>query len=153
MRPVGALVPYASNSRTHTPDQIAKIAKSIESFGWTNPILVDGENGILAGHARLKAAQQLGLAQVPTIELSWLTPAERQALVIADNQLAITGAGWDAQMLRLELGDLKLAGFDLSLTGFDELERSRWVSAYSSPESQARSSGLYAVRRAGGTMM
>ena len=71
MRPVGALVPYASNSRTHTPEQIAKIAKSIESFGWTNPILVDGENGILAGHARLQAAQQLGLAQVPTIELAY----------------------------------------------------------------------------------
>jgi ParB-like chromosome segregation protein Spo0J len=114
--------PYASNSRTHTPEQILLIARSIETFGFTNPILVDGANGVVAGHARLKAAQKLGLAEVPTIELAWLTPAERQAYVIADNQTAIAGAGWDPEMLRLELGDLKLAGFDLTLTGFGELE-------------------------------
>jgi DNA modification methylase len=122
MRPIGALIPYASNSRTHTPEQISLIARSIETFGFTNPILVDGANGVVAGHARLKAAQKLGLGEVPTIELAWLTPAERQAYVIADNQTAITGAGWDPEMLRLELGDLKLAGFDLTLTGFGELE-------------------------------
>jgi ParB-like chromosome segregation protein Spo0J len=122
MRAVGELVPYASNSRTHTPEQIALIAKSIETFGFTNPILVDGYKGIIAGHARRKAAQKLGLAQVPTIELSWLTPEERQALVIADNQLAITGSGWDVEILRLELGELKLGGFDMALTGFGELE-------------------------------
>jgi ParB-like chromosome segregation protein Spo0J len=122
MRPVAALVPYASNSRTHTPDQISLIARSIEAFGFTNPILVDGENGIVAGHARLKAAQKIGLAEVPTIELSWLTPAEKQAYIIADNQTAIAGAGWDAEMLRLELGDLKELGFDLTLTGFDEVQ-------------------------------
>jgi ParB-like chromosome segregation protein Spo0J len=122
MRPIGALVPYASNSRTHTPEQIAKIARSIEAFGFTNPILVDGEKGIIAGHARLKAAQKLGLAEVPTIELRWLSPVERQAYVIADNELAITGSGWDAEMLRLELGDLKELGFDLTLTGFDDVE-------------------------------
>ena len=122
MRPVGALIPYASNSRTHTPKQISQIARSIETFGFTNPILVDGENGIIAGHARVKAAQQLGLAEVPTIDLSWLSPVERQAYVIADNELAISGADWDTEMLRLELGDLKLAGFDLSLTGFGEVE-------------------------------
>src|SRR4051794_28172862 len=104
MRPVASLVPYASNSRIHTAAQIDLIAKSITAFGFTNPILVDGENGIVAGHARLAAAKKLGLAQVPTINLSWLTPAERQAYVIADNQLAVTGAGWDAEMLRLELG-------------------------------------------------
>ena len=122
MRPVGALIPYASNSRTHTPKQISQIARSIETFGFTNPILVDGENGIIAGHARVKAAQQLGLAEVPTIDLSWLSPVERQAYVIADNELAISGADWDTEMLRLELGDLKLAGFDLSLTGFGAVE-------------------------------
>ncbi len=122
MRPVGALVPYASNSRTHTAEQISLIARSIETFGFTNPILVDGEKGIIAGHARLQAAQKLGLSQVPTIELSWLTPEERQALVIADNQLAITGSGWDPEMLRLELGDLKELGFDLALTGFSDIE-------------------------------
>ena len=99
MRQIGELVPYASNSRTHTPEQIAKIARSIEVFGFTNPILVDGEKGIIAGHARLKAAQKLGLAEVPTIELRWLSPVERQAYVIADNELAITGSGWDQEML------------------------------------------------------
>ena len=122
LRPLASLVPYASNSRTHTPEQISLIARSIEAFGFTNPILVDGENGVVAGHARLKAAQKLGLAEVPTIELSWLTPAEKQAYIIADNQTAIAGAGWDAEMLRLELGDLKELGFDLSLTGFDEVQ-------------------------------
>jgi DNA modification methylase len=122
MRPIGALSPYASNSRTHTPEQITKIARSIEVFGFTNPILVDGDKGIIAGHARLKAAQQLGLTEVPTIELRWLSPVERQAYVIADNELAITGSGWDQEMLRLELGDLKELGFDLALTGFDDVE-------------------------------
>lgn len=121
MRPLAALVPYASNSRTHTPDQIAKIVRSITAFGFTNPILLDGKNGIVAGHARLEAAKKLGLAEVPTIDLPWLTPAERQAYIIADNQLAID-AGWDHEMLRLELGDLKSLGFDLSLTGFGDLE-------------------------------
>jgi ParB-like chromosome segregation protein Spo0J len=109
-------------SRTHTPDQISLIARSIEAFGFTNPILVDGENGLVAGHARLKAAPKIGLLEVPTIELSWLTPAEKQAYIIADNQTAIAGSGWDAEMLRLELGDLKELGFDLTLTGFDEVQ-------------------------------
>jgi hypothetical protein len=93
MRPVGALVPYASNSRTHTPEQIAKIAKSIESFGWTNPILVDGENGILAGHARLEAAQQLGLAQVPTIGLVWMRPLQRVRRPFAIRPKSSSGRG------------------------------------------------------------
>ena len=115
MRPVASLVPYASNARTHTPAQI-------DLIGFTNPILIDGEKGIIAGHARFLAAQKLRLAEVPTIELSWLTPAERQAYVIADNQTAIAGSGWDAEMLRLELGDLKELGFDLTLTGFDEIQ-------------------------------
>jgi hypothetical protein len=88
MRPVGALVPYASNSRTHTPAQLDKLARSISEFGFTNPILVDGENGVISGHARLAVAQKLGLAEVPTIDLSWLTPAQRQAYVLADNRLA-----------------------------------------------------------------
>jgi hypothetical protein len=122
MRPVASLVPYSSNARTHTPAQINLIARSIEAFGFTNPLLVDGERGIIAGHGRYQAAQKLRLTEVPTIELSWLTPAEKQAYIIADNQTAIAGAGWDAEMLRLELGDLKELGFDLSLTGFDEVQ-------------------------------
>jgi ParB-like chromosome segregation protein Spo0J len=122
MRPLASLVPYSSNPRTHTPAQIDLIARSIEAFGFTNPLLVDGERGIIAGHGRYQAAQKLRLAEVPTIELSWLTDAEKQAYVIADNQTAIAGAGWDAEMLRLELGDLKELGFDLTLTGFDEIQ-------------------------------
>jgi ParB-like chromosome segregation protein Spo0J len=109
MRPIGALVPYASYSRTHTPAQIDQICRSISEFGFTNPILVDGANGSIAGHARLQAAQKLSLAEVPTIDLSWLSPTQRQAYVIADNQLALN-AGWDPEMLRLELGDLKDLG-------------------------------------------
>ena len=115
MRQVADLVAYSANSRTHTPDQINKIARSISAFGFTNPVLLDGKNGILAGHARVKAARQLGMQAVPTIDLAWLTPEERQAYVIADNRLA-EDAGWDTEMLRLELGDLKGLGFDLSLT-------------------------------------
>jgi ParB-like chromosome segregation protein Spo0J len=78
MRLVASLVPYASNSRTHTPAQLDKLARSLKEFGFTNPILLDGENGIIAGHARLQAAQKIGLSEVPTIDLSWLTPAQRQ---------------------------------------------------------------------------
>ena len=121
LRRVSDLVPYASNSRTHTPAQIDKLCRSMREFGFTNPVLVDGANGIIAGHARVQAAQQLGLVEVPTIDLSWLTPAQRQAYVIADNRLA-EDAGWDTEMLRLELGDLKELGLDLTLTGFDDLQ-------------------------------
>lgn len=121
MRPLAALIPYASNARTHSDAQIAQIAASIREFGFTNPVLVDGEQGIIAGHGRILAARKLGMDLIPTIELSYLSETQRQAYIIADNKLA-ENAGWDAEMLRLELGDLKLAGFDLSLTGFGELE-------------------------------
>jgi ParB-like chromosome segregation protein Spo0J len=121
LRPVAQLLPYARNSRTHSPEQIAQIAASIKEFGFTNPVLVDGDNGIIAGHARVMAAQLLGLEHVPTIELAYLTPAQRQAYVIADNRLA-ENAGWDRAMLRIELAELKERDFDLSLTGFGELE-------------------------------
>jgi DNA modification methylase len=97
---------------------VAQIAASICEFGFTNPILVDGANGVIAGHGRLLAARKLGLAEVPTIELSHLTPAQRRAYVLADNRLALS-AGWDDDLLRLELGALQADGFDLALTGFD----------------------------------
>jgi DNA modification methylase len=112
------LVPYARNARTHSDAQVAQIAASIREFGFTNPILVDGERGIIAGHGRLMAARKLGLTEVPTIELSHLTPAQRRAYVLADNKLALN-AGWDDEMLRLELGELRDEGFDLGLTGFE----------------------------------
>jgi DNA modification methylase len=121
MRPIGALIPYASNARTHSDAQIAQIAASIREFGFTNPVLVDGEQGIIAGHGRILAARKLGMDLIPTIELSYLSETQRQAYIIADNKLA-ENAGWDAEMLRLELGDLQELGFDLSLTGFDEVQ-------------------------------
>jgi hypothetical protein len=111
-RKVEALIPYARNPRTHAEAQIAKIAASIVEYGWTNPILVDGDNGIIAGHGRLAAARKLGLDQVPVIELAHLTVAQKRALVIADNRLALD-AGWDEEMLALELAELSEAGYDL----------------------------------------
>jgi len=111
------LIPYARNSRTHSEQQIAKIAASIKEFGFLNPVIVDGSNGIVAGHGRIMAAQKLGMAEVPVIEASHLTEAQRRAYVIADNRLALQ-AGWDEEMLRVEFAELEEAGFDLELTGF-----------------------------------
>jgi len=118
---VQSLIPYARNSRKHSDEQVAQIAASIKEFGWTNPILVDGENGIIAGHGRLAAARKLGLEEVPVIELAHLTEIQKRALIIADNKLALN-ADWDNEMLALELEELQLEGFDLALTGFDEDE-------------------------------
>ncbi|MBT2746188.1 MULTISPECIES: site-specific DNA-methyltransferase [unclassified Lysobacter] len=122
-RPIEALIPFARNARTHSDAQVAQIAASIVEFGWTNPVLVDGASGIIAGHGRLLAARQLGLGKVPVIELSHLTPAQKRAYVIADNRLA-ENAGWDEELLRLELAELRDADFDLDLLGFtdDELD-------------------------------
>ena len=116
--PVANLVPYARNSRTHSAAQVDKIAASIKEFGFLNPVIVDGENGIIAGHGRILAAQKLGLETVPTIEAAHLTDAQRKAYIIADNRLALD-AGWDDEMLRVELQDLDAVDFDLTLTGFD----------------------------------
>jgi len=116
--PVADLIPYARNSRTHSDAQVAKIAASIREFGFLNPIIVDGSNGIVAGHGRVLAAQKLGLTTLPVIEASHLTEAQKRAYVIADNRLALD-AGWDLDMLRVELTDLKGMDFDLSLTGFE----------------------------------
>lgn len=116
---VEALLPYAANSRTHSEAQIAQIAASIKEFGWTNPILIDGDNTIIAGHGRLLAARKLGMEEVPIICLDHLTKAQQRALVIADNQLALN-AGWDMDMLSAEIESLKLEDFDLGLLGFDD---------------------------------
>jgi DNA modification methylase len=118
-RSVADLIPYASNSRTHSDAQVAQIAASIKEFGWTNPILIDGENTIIAGHGRLLAARKLGLDKVPAIVLDHLTKPQQRALVIADNQLALN-AGWDMDMLKAEIEDLNLDDFDISLLGFDD---------------------------------
>jgi DNA modification methylase len=118
---VSVLIPYVRNARTHSDAQVAQIAASIREFGFTNPILVDGENGVIAGHGRLLAARKLGMTEVPMLELAHLTPAQKRAYVLADNRLALS-AGWDEDLLRLELGDLRAEGFDLELTGFDPIE-------------------------------
>lgn len=123
-RQIATLIPYARNPRTHTDEQVAKIAASIVEYGWTNPILVDGESGIIAGHGRLAAARKLGLGEVPVIELAHLSPTQKRAYVISDNRLALD-AGWDDAMLALELAELSEAGYDLALTGFDDAEIER----------------------------
>jgi ParB-like chromosome segregation protein Spo0J len=120
-RNVTALIPYAKNSRTHSDAQVAQIAASIKEFGWTNPILVDGDNGIIAGHGRLMAARKLGHEKVPVIELKGMTETQKKAYIIADNQLAMN-SGWDTSLLTLELTDLQEDGFDLGIFGFDPKE-------------------------------
>jgi len=120
-RSVSTLIPYARNSRTHSDEQIAQIAASIKEFGWTNPILIDGDNGIIAGHGRLSAARKLGHEEVPVIELKDLTETQRKAYIIADNRLALN-AGWDNEMLTIELNDLMADGFALDILGFDPKE-------------------------------
>ena len=112
-----AITPYVRNSRTHSDEQVAQVAASIKEFGWTNPILIDETSTIIAGHGRLMAAQRLGLSEVPTIRLEGLTDAQKRAYVIADNKLALN-AGWDSEMLAVEVEELLEQGFDLDLTGF-----------------------------------
>ena len=116
--PTASLIPYARNARTHSPAQVDKIAASIREFGFLNPIITDGQNGIVAGHGRVMAAQKLGLDTLPTIDAAHLTEAQRRAYVLADNRMALD-AGWDNDLLKIELQDLGAAGFDLTLTGFD----------------------------------
>ena len=118
---IDSLIPYVKNSRTHSDSQVAQIAVSIKEFGFTNPVLLDENGGIVAGHGRVMAARKLKLDEVPTITLGWLTDTQRRAYVIADNTLALN-AGWDDEMLRLEFESLEELGFDLGLTGFSEDE-------------------------------
>ena len=115
------LIPYARNSRTHSTTQIAKIAASIEEFGFLNPVIIDGNKGIIAGHGRVMAAQHLELTEVPTLEASHLTEEQKKAYIIADNRLALD-AGWDEKALMKEILDLQSNEFDLSLTGFNDDE-------------------------------
>jgi len=117
---VDKLIPYAKNSRTHSEGQVAQIAASIKEFGFRNPILVDG-NGVIAGHGRLLAARKLGLKQVPTIDCSDLTEPQKKAYIIADNKLAMN-AGWDGELLALEMEELLKGNFNLELLGFSETE-------------------------------
>lgn len=115
------LIPYARNARTHDDKQIAQIAASIKEFGFLSPIIVSGDNTILCGHGRFYAAQKLGLSKVPCIKEEYLTETQKRAYIIADNKLSLN-AGWDNEMLAVELSELQGADFDVSLTGFDETE-------------------------------
>jgi ParB-like chromosome segregation protein Spo0J len=118
---IESLIPYARNSRTHSDAQTAQIAASIKEFGFTNPVLIDQEGGIIAGHGRVMAARKLKLAEVPCIRLGHLTDTQKRAYVIADNKLALN-AGWDNEMLQVEFADLTELGFNLDLTGFSSEE-------------------------------
>ena len=115
-RPIGSLIPYARNARTHSDAQIQQIAASMREWGWTNPVLVDEAGGIIAGHGRVLAAQRLQVSEVPVIVASGWTDAQKRAYIIADNKLALN-AGWDNDLLALEFGELQELGFDLDLTG------------------------------------
>lgn len=115
------LIPYINNSRTHSDDQVNQVAASIKEFGFTNPILIDEDGGVIAGHGRLMAAEKLNIESIPTILLEGLTPAQRKAYVIADNKLALN-SGWDNELLALEIEQLKELDFDIDLLGFDDDE-------------------------------
>jgi ParB-like nuclease family protein len=120
--PIDRLIPFARNARTHTPARITQIAASIREWGWTMPVLVGEDGGLIAGHGRVLAARQLGLAEIPVmVAQGWTEAQRRRAYRLADNQLALN-AGWDPELLRLELGELKLEGFVLALTGFGDIE-------------------------------
>lgn len=115
------LIPYLNNTRTHTEEQINQVASSIKEFGFTNPVLIDADGGIIAGHCRTLAGKKLKLREIPCIELSNLTEAQKKAYIIADNKLALN-AGWNEELLKLEIESLKELDFDLDLLGFDSLE-------------------------------
>ena len=117
--PVSDLKEYEKNSRTHSDDQVAKIAASVEEFGFTNPILIDESNGVIAGHGRLQAAKRINIGEVPCIRLAHLSESQKRAYVIADNKIAESG-GWDDEMLKMEILELAQDDYDLKLTGFDE---------------------------------
>jgi ParB-like chromosome segregation protein Spo0J len=119
--PIDKLVPYVNNARTHSPEQVDQIAASIKEFGFNNPVLIDKKNGIIAGHGRVMAARKLELKEVPTVRLEHLTESQKKAFILADNKIAMN-AGWDDELLALELKDLDDVMFDLNLTGFDGKE-------------------------------
>ena len=120
---VSKLVPYVNNARTHSPEQINKLRSSLREFGFINPIIIDRDFGIIAGHGRLLAAKEEGLAKVPCVFADHLTEAQKKAYIIADNRMAMD-AGWDEELLRVEIEALQAESFDLGLTGFDEKELS-----------------------------
>ena len=144
--PLATLIPYANNARTHSDDQVEQMAASMTTFGWTNPVLIDQEAGIIAGHGRVLAAQRLGISTVPCIRLAHLNDAQRRAYMLADNQLALN-AGWDNDLLTQELLDLQTLDIDLNLIGFDDSTLEQLlnldVAAEAGQEQQAHESHQY----------
>lgn len=139
-RAVADLKPYDRNARTHSPEQIAQLARAIEEWGWTTPILIDGSNRVIAGHGRLAAAKNLGIKEVPvTIAEGW-SEAQVRAYVIADNQIALN-AGWDEDLLRIEIGEIKGLDFDLGLMGFGDDDLARFIDAGGEAEDSADAEG------------
>jgi DNA modification methylase len=143
-RPVAELVPYAKNAAIHTDEDVAQIAASITEFGWTSPVLIDEDGAIIAGHGRVLAAQYLHMVEVPTITLEGLTPAQVKAYRLADNRLP-RNAGWNEELLALELQDLKALGFNLDLTGFDKMEQLQFLDWKVPGEHESASDELPAV--------
>ena len=129
---VDVLIPSVINARTHSDAQIEQIVGSIKEFGFTNPLIVDDQNNVLAGHGRLLAAQRIGMTHVPTVKMRDLTPEQKRAYMLADNKLALE-AGWDEDLLRLEINNLREAGFDIALTGFDEQDIDQLFAAEADP--------------------
>ena len=138
--PIERLIPYARNSRTHSDAQVAQVAASIREFGFTNPVLIDAEDGIIAGHGRVLAARKLGLEKVPCIRLAHLSETQKRAYIIADNKLALN-AGWDEEMLALELAELREVDFDLDLTGFDSFAIEQFLNPPERNDEPPESSG------------
>ena len=128
-RPIDSIAPYAKNARTHTEAQVDEIVASINEFGWTNPVLIDEQGGIVAGHGRAMAARKLGLTEVPCVVLTGLTKAQRRAYLLADNKLALN-ASWDKALLAQELDALKVLEFDIGLIGFSGAEVEKILADY-----------------------
>ena len=143
LRSLPQLLPYAKNARLHSPEQVAVLVRSIEEFGFINPVLVDDDGMIIAGHGRVLAAAKLGLTQVPTIILSHLTPAQVRAYRLMDNQSALRST-WDDDLLKIELADLKLLDFDLELTGFTDVDLEALLTEEeeAEPDTRAQLAGL-----------
>ena len=126
--PISKLVPYVNNARTHSPEQVMKLRSSLREFGFINPIIIDRDYGIIAGHGRLFAAKEEGITEVPCVFVDYLTEAQKKAYILADNRMAMD-AGWDEDLLRIEIESLQAADFNTSLTGFDEKELADLFSA------------------------
>lgn len=131
--PITKLVPYVNNARTHSPEQINKLRSSLREFGFINPVIIDRDYGIIAGHGRILAAKEEGITDVPCVFADHLTEAQKKAYIIADNRMAMD-AGWDEELLRVEIESLQAADFDPLLTGFDEKELSKLLMTASKPK-------------------